>query len=40
MKIKNLTNWQPNYNFETGLIETIEWLKENLNLFKAEIYNV
>jgi len=38
-KIKNLTNWEPKYNLETGLAETIEWLKNNLDKYKTDIYN-
>lgn len=39
-KIKRLTNWVPSYDLETGLIETIEFLKSNLTKYKPEIYNV
>jgi len=34
------TNWQPKYTLETGLQETIEWIKCNKNIYKADIYNV
>jgi len=37
--IKN-SNWKPDYSLETGLIETINWLKENNHLYKSNIYNV
>ncbi len=37
--IKN-TNWQPYYNLETGLLETIDWLKSNIEFYKPDIYNV
>ena len=37
--IKN-TNWQPDYDLEKGLVETIEWLKKNLELYKSGLYNV
>jgi NAD dependent epimerase/dehydratase len=37
--IKN-TNWKPNYNLRKGLMETIDFLKENLNYYKPDIYNV
>lgn len=37
--IKN-TNWKPKYNLETGLTETIEWLKKNIHIYKTNIYNV
>jgi NAD dependent epimerase/dehydratase len=41
-KVKNLTNWQPLYSLEQGLIETIEWFKEenNLKKYKHQIYNL
>ena len=38
-KIKKYTNWQPKYNLEKGLKETIDWLEDNKKLFKPEIYN-
>lgn len=39
-KIKRLTNWKPQYTFEEGLAETIEFLKNNLDKYKVDIYNV
>lgn len=39
-KIKNLTNWKPNYTFEQGLSETIEFFKNNLDKYKTDIYNI
>lgn len=39
-KIKELTNWAPQYSFEEGLAETIEWLRNNLDKYKVDIYNV
>ncbi len=39
-KIKNLTNWTPKYSIDEGLIETIEWIKNNMQYFKTDIYNV
>ncbi|QCX32361.1 NAD-dependent epimerase/dehydratase family protein [Caloramator sp. E03] len=39
-KIKELTGWMPRYTLEEGLKETIEWLKNNLHLYKTNIYNV
>ena len=39
-KIKRLTNWTPQYTFEEGLAETIEFLKDNLDKYKVDIYNV
>ncbi|MGD9900443.1 MAG: NAD-dependent 4,6-dehydratase LegB [Calditrichaceae bacterium] len=39
-KILENTKWRPSYNLDTGLTETINWIKNNLDLYKAEIYNV
>ena len=39
-KIKKLTNWSQKYSITEGITETIEWVKENLNHFKADIYNL
>jgi NAD dependent epimerase/dehydratase len=41
-KIKNLTGFIPDYSLETGLIETIDWFKQEKNLmkYKSSIYNV
>ncbi len=39
-KIKRLTNWQPKYTLKEGLAETIEWLKNNLDQYKVDIYNI
>lgn len=41
-KIKSLTNWNPKYSLQEGLIQTIEWFSkpENLSRYKADIYNV
>ena len=39
-KIKSLTKWKPQYSFEEGLAETIEFLSNNLDKYKVDIYNV
>lgn len=39
-KIKRLTDWEPKYTLKTGLAETIEWLKNNLDKYKVDIYNI
>lgn len=39
-KIKSLTSWEPRYTFEEGLAETIAFLKNNLEKYKVDIYNV
>lgn len=39
-KIRNLTGWKPEYDLSRGIKETIEWYKENLKYYKADIYNI
>ena len=39
-KIMRLTNWKPNYTFEQGIAETIEFFKRNLDQYKTNIYNI
>jgi nucleoside-diphosphate-sugar epimerase len=41
-KLKSYTNWTQKYTLEEGLKETINWFskKENLQLYKSDIYNV
>lgn len=39
-KIKNLTNWELEYDLEEGIQETINWLQQNLDLYKPELYNI
>lgn len=39
-KIKQLTDWTPKYDIDAGLTETIEWIKNNMQYFKTDIYNV
>ncbi len=39
-KLLSNTNWKPKYNLETGLIETIKWIEQNLSIYKADLYNV
>ena len=39
-KLLNNTSWSPNYNLKSGLIETINWFKENGDFTKSKIYNV
>ena len=38
-KIKKFTDWDPEYNLDKGLRETIDWIEQNKTLFKPEIYN-
>lgn len=39
-KIMRLTNWKPHYTFKQGIEETIKWMRENLDAYKTDIYNV
>lgn len=39
-KITALTNWAPKYTFAQGINETIEFLKNNMDKYKTDIYNV
>jgi dTDP-glucose 4,6-dehydratase len=39
-KIKRLTDWEPQYTFEKGLSETIEFFRSNLDSYKTDIYNI
>ncbi|QTL97708.1 SDR family NAD(P)-dependent oxidoreductase [Iocasia frigidifontis] len=39
-KIKRLTKWKPAYTFKEGLAETISWIKDNLDKYKVDIYNL
>lgn len=39
-KILRLTNWKPQYTFEEGIAETIAFLRDNMERYKVDIYNV
>jgi NAD dependent epimerase/dehydratase len=41
-KVRRLTSWEPRYDLDSGLRETIEWFRDNHRLpcYKADIYNV
>jgi NAD dependent epimerase/dehydratase len=39
-KLKSLTAWQQKYSFEEGLKKTVDWMRNNLNKYKTDIYNV
>ncbi|WP_053956728.1 NAD-dependent 4,6-dehydratase LegB [Inediibacterium massiliense] len=39
-KIKQLTNWRPRYSLRNGLSESIAWLKNHLDRYKVDIYNI
>jgi len=39
-KAKELTGWEPRHTLEEGLEETIAWLKNHMEYYKPDIYNV
>jgi len=39
-KLLKNTKWKPGFNLKSGLTETIDFIKKNLQLYKPEIYNV
>lgn len=39
-KIKDLTGWEPMYTLEQGLAETIDFLRNHLDKYKTDIYNL
>lgn len=39
-KVKSLTSWRPQYTFEEGLAETIEFFRHNMDKYKTDIYNI
>lgn len=39
-KILRLTDWQPRYAFAEGLAETIDFLRNNIDRYKTDIYNI
>lgn len=39
-KIKEITGWTPKYSIDDGLKETIQWIKNNMDKYKTDIYNV
>lgn len=39
-KLIKSTDWTPKYNIDDGLIETINWIKNNIERYKPDIYHV
>lgn len=39
-KIKELTDWEPQYTLKQGIEETIGWIRKNLAVYKTDIYNI
>ncbi|MFC1628605.1 GDP-mannose 4,6-dehydratase [Gemmatimonadota bacterium] len=39
-KAEALTGWSPHYSLETGLQETIDWIRDNLDSYQSERYTI
>ena len=39
-KIRELTQWKPKYDIDEGLKLTVEWIRNNMQYYKTDIYNV
>ena len=39
-KIMQLTNWRMQYTLEEGIAETIAWIKDNMERYKVDFYNI
>lgn len=39
-KLRSMTDWKPQVTFEEGLAATTEWIKNNLEQFKTDQYNL
>jgi nucleoside-diphosphate-sugar epimerase len=39
-KAKRVLGWEPKIGFEEGLRKTIQWMSANMDLYKADLYNV
>lgn len=39
-KLLKLTSWQQMYSFKQGIEETIKWIRQNMDSYKTDIYNI
>ena len=39
-KLLKQTSWIPDYNIEKGIMEVINWMKNNINYYKPDEYNI
>jgi NAD dependent epimerase/dehydratase len=39
-KARKLLRWKPEMDIEQGIQKTISWIKDNINFYKKEIYNI
>lgn len=38
-KAREMVDWEPEFSLEEGLLETIQFVKEHINIYKPELYN-
>ena len=39
-KIMQLTDWKMEYTFEEGIAQTIAWIRDNMDQYKVDCYNI
>jgi NAD dependent epimerase/dehydratase len=39
-KLHKLTGWEPKYTLKEGIGETIRWMKDHMDAYKPDIYNI
>jgi len=39
-RLLEFTSWEPRYTLTTGLTETVDWMKNNIQSYKPHLYNV
>lgn len=39
-KIMQLTDWKMQYTFEEGIAQTIAWIRDNMDQYKVDCYNI
>jgi dTDP-glucose 4,6-dehydratase len=39
-KLLNSSSWKPEYDLRQGLLETINWLRENIQTYKKDLYHI
>ena len=39
-KLMNNSSWKPSYSLNSGLSETIDWIQENDQFYKSELYHI
>jgi nucleoside-diphosphate-sugar epimerase len=38
--LRELTGWEPKHSYEDGIRVTIDWIKQHLQRYKTEVYNI